>query len=1102
MLRKVGFTAAMIAFLTLPAASHAQTTNGLVTGQITDSTNAVVVGAQVTITNQSTAEVRSAVSGSDGTYIVPQLPPGIYSLTVTKQGFAAIKRQDVQLQVNQSITLNFQLGISSSTQTVEVTGAPPALNTTSATVGEVIGEQATVDLPLNGREFTELTLLTPGVAPVTTSQQSSFTVPLGAGGISPSVNGQRGEQNNFTMDGTLNNSIFINSWAISPPPDAIQEFNVQSHMTDAQFAISSGANINLVTRSGTNAFHGSVWEFLRNDALDAQGYPETARLPYRQNQYGLFLGGPVLLPHFHGRDNTWFAGYWEGFRSSQSLSYFGGTLTAAERTGDFSAILGPPVGTDDLGRTEYQNEIYNPATSRPDPVNPGVVLRDPYPGNIIPGSLINPAIPIILNKYYPLPNLNVAPGVLPNIEFVGTTAIASDQAGIRIDHRFRNNDVLFGRYNRSNITNTTPEQLPGFDHYITNYGQEVAAGYTHLFGSSTVLNLRYGWTVANDGYYDGAAGLAFEQSIGFADAAPPQGGTALGPEISISNGFSGVNQFAIPLGPQYASDIHADLSKVKGNHTLGVGGMFYHIYSFDGGFGYNVNFTQNTTSQGALAAQTGNGAASFMLGLPDNTSGWVGDSNAIETMDWYAGYLQDQWKATPKVTVSAGLRYDFITPANYYKVLSGLDVLTGLFVVTQPVPPLFPKATGPSGYFQYNFIGFQPRFGVVFQAAPRTVARVGFAMFDDHNNTLVQENQGIRVCWPTSDIPTVTLLNRGQPTTYINNLPPASTYLNPLVPYASALDANPHNLIPYVMEFNAGVQQQLSNSLVLDLDYMGSLGRRQYINPTANTAVNPGPGSLVSRGQPYPQYGGGPVSFEWNDGPSSYNALQAKLRKSVSNGLMFLASYTWSKSMDVQSDPYGSGVQDFYDMHPDWGPSNYDIRHMFTLSGVYTLPVGRGKALLSNTHGLVQGVVGNWNVGSIITLRSGLEFNCSVGDVANVGGGSQRCDETGNPYAGPAFQETKTQRLNPASFTSIPYTFGTEKRDDLVGPRYSDVDFNIFKNIDLFRESKLQIRGEFFNLFNHTNFGNPNSGIPSPSFGLVTTSYFPREIQLAAKIIF
>lgn len=323
-----------------------QTTNGSIGGTITDVSGAAVSDAQVQVSDKEHGLQRSATTGENGTYTIPQLPPGVYDVSVQKTGLASVNRTGVQLLVNQSATLDFQLAVASVSQSVDVTGIAPTLNTTNATLGSVVEHQTIVDLPLNGRNFTQLTLLTPGAAPQESGQQNAFTVKQGAGAISPSVNGQRGQQNNFTMDGVLNNAIYTDTWAISPPPDALQEFNVQSHMTDAQFSISSGANINIVSLSGTNEFHGHLWEFFRNDVLDARNYFDATKPPYRQNQYGVTFGGPVLLPFFNGKNNTWFEAYWEGFQSAQSLSYFASVPTEAMRNGDFSAILGAQIGTD------------------------------------------------------------------------------------------------------------------------------------------------------------------------------------------------------------------------------------------------------------------------------------------------------------------------------------------------------------------------------------------------------------------------------------------------------------------------------------------------------------------------------------------------------------------------------------------------------------------------------------------------------------------------------------------------------------------------------------------------------------------------------------
>jgi hypothetical protein len=1077
-----------------------QTTNGSIGGTVTDASGAAIQGVQVQVIDKDHGVQRTASTGDNGTYTIPQLPPGLYDVTVEKTGMATVNRTGVQLLVNQSATLDFQLAVASVSQSVEVTGVAPALNTTNATLGSVVEHQTIVDLPLNGRNFTQLTLLTPGAAPQESGQQNAFTVKEGAGAISPSVNGQRGQQNNFTMDGVLNNAIYTDTWAISPPPDALQEFNVQSHMTDAQFSISSGANINIVSLSGTNEFHGHLWEFFRNDVLDSRNFFDATKPPYRQNQYGLTFGGPVLIPKLvNGRNNTWFEAYWEGFQSAQSLSYFSSVPTQAMRNGDFSAILGPQIGTDSLGRPLYTNEIFNPSTSRPDPTNPSIIIRDPYANNTIPTSQLNQASILTLNKYYPLPNLNVGPTALNNLQWQGGNDTASNQTGIRIDHRFGDNDTLFGRYNYTNATLTSPEGLPTYTQSLVNYAQTVAIGYTHLFGPTTVFNFHYGWTNTNFGQFSEASGDAFINSINFQQLAPPKNGIALGPNLSISNGYTGISQFAIPLGPQYNNEGTGDLSIVRGKHTIGIGGMIYHIHSFDDGWGMGPSFTQNATSQGGAINGTGFGVASYMLGLPDSLFGFLGNTSANEEGFWYGGYVQDQWQASSKLTITAGLRYDYVAPPSYGKIVSGLNLLTGNFLVSGAVPPLYPTPNVRKTYYDPQYNGWQPRFGVAYRASKTTVFRSAFAMFDDHNNTLVQEAQDPRISWPEGVGVSLGDLNRAQPTIYYNNLPLYASFFNPNQPYV-AFGADNRNRIPYAMQYNAGVEQQLTQSMVLSVNYVGSLGRHLFIQPSGNTALYPGPGPVSAR-QPYPQYGGA-FSFDENVGNSTYNALQAELKQSFSNGLSFRASYTWSKSQDIQSEGQSGSIETIYDLARDYAPSDFNRTQLFVFSGSYQLPVGKGKKYLSTSNKATQAFLGDWVVNWILTMNSGQPYTIfASGDVANVGGGSQRGEQIG-PNTG--FNQSINEYFNTAAFTNPAlYTFGNLGRNNLTGPAYKDFDFSTYKNFSLTERLTLQFRAEFFNILNHPSFGLPDSTVTDGNFGIISsTASSSRNIQFALKLMF
>ena len=1100
----------------------AQTTNGLITGSITDSTGAVVPGAQVTVVNRDNGQERTAASDASGLYVIPQLPPGAYTLTAKKEGFASVKQNNVQLLVNQSLTIDLKLSVASAAETVEVTTAPPQLNTTSSTLSEVIEHQETVDLPLNGREFTQLALLTPGAAPQEGGQQSTFTVALGSGGISPAVSGQRPDQNNFTIDGVLNNSIMTNVWAISPPPDAIEEFNVQAHITDAQFAISSGANINLVSRSGTNQYHGDLWEFIRNDVLDAQTYPDTERLVYRQNQYGLFFGGPVIVPHLYdGKNKTWFSGYWEGYRYTRASTQFGSTLTKAQKAGDFSGDLGTTqIGTDSLGRPMYANQIYDPTTSRPDPANPGLYLRDPFPDNKIPTAMLNPASLAYAAKFYPDPNLNVAEGVLPNFKSTKPASIKSDDFGFKLDHQITSNDSLWARWNRSNRHAITPNYLNIVDFTVKNFAQVGALGYTHTFNPKTILNFRYGYTFYNNFGNYGTGDTALVTAMGFGEQDPIHAGYQLPPNASPGNGYGGPFNFAIPLGPVQTMDYHLDLSKVVGNHTLGAGGMYYHIRTYDDGWGIGAGFSSAGTAQdGITSNKTGFGPASFMLGTLDSYSPWLGATGADQLINWYGWYAQDTWQATRDLVITAGIRWDFVSPPNYHRVESGLDMATGNVCITGAVAPRFPAATCPSGYFYSQYNGWEPRFGVTYKVLNNTVVHSAIAMLDDHNNTVMQENQNIRLSWPDAAEPTLNSLdlgapiganfsgtqNTGSPTSaYWSGMPTEASMVGPNQPFSIGYGANPHNRIPYSIEYNFGVQQQVQQHMSLKVDYVGSVGRFGYVDLNANTAKTPGPGPIAARA-PYPQYG--IFSYSYNRMPSSYNALQVELNKQMSSGLSFKASYTWSKSLDWQSDPYNTAPVDFYNMGADWGPSDYNRPQMLVMSGIYQLPVGKGRRFLGTANAFTEEVVGGWNVGTIITLDSGQPFNVfAQGDVANTGWGGQRAQRTSaNAYAssGGGGKGLK-QWLNPDGFAQpAAFTRGNEARNDLHTPPFKDMDFNMTKNFVLFESAKLVFKAELFNIFNHTNYGVPSNTVTNSGFGqILGTNGLGRLVQFGLKVQF
>jgi hypothetical protein len=981
-----------------------------------------------------------------------------------------------------------------------------------------------------------LALLSPGAAPVQNGQQYTFAIAEGGGGISPSTNGQRGEENNFTIDGIENNELFDNAWAISPPPDALEEFNVQAHMTDAQFGVGSGANINVQTRSGTNKFHGDGWEFVRNNDFDATQYPNPTRPFYHQNQYGLFVGGPIL------RNRTFFSGYWEGYRFSQASVQFGNTLTANELAGNFSAdVATTPLTTkDDLGRPMYANEIYDATTSRPDPLNPTLTIRDPFPaatggspGSQLPNGYISKQALAYLNAFYPAPNYTPpGGGQFPNYSYSGASSKRGDQFGARFDQRLGDSDSLFARLARNNIHAISPGAFPTYPgSVITNFADEVELGYTHIFDAKTILNVRAAYVyedlIADSGVtYDPTLTAAMGTQL----VSPPRLGANVPIFGAIGNGVTEVSNVSNPLGPSTFYEYNVDVSKTIGHHTISAGGMFFPLRQVADVVIAEANASQAGTSiNGETSGQTGFGPASFLAGIVDSFYTYNLIKNLDFTIPWWAFYGQDQWQVNQKLVLTFGTRWDYVAPGNYHRQGLTFDPMTGkMYSVGTPfsVPTSFLPVGDPTlynggqGFFDSKKGGWEPRFGGTYQVRQNTVAHVAFAVIDQHDNQLTQGDENLALNWPNGDGQLLSNLDIGKPKVYLDSLPTEASLLSTGNPsFGEAYLKN--TPISYVMEYNAGVQQQLADHLSLNVDYVGSVGRHQWVNDyDANSAITPGPGPVQARAQ-YPQY----HTFDAYGAmdSTSYNGLQGKLTRPFASGATFTASYTYSKSLDIQSDPEGGDASpNWYDVKTQWGPSEYNIKQMFVFSGVYQLPFGKGKMFLNTSNPVVQEILGGWQTSGIVSLHSGLPQWASTGtDVANTAWGFQPAQRgTQNPYqqSGGGGKGFKTWLAAPTTYTGsalpdpssyaftepLPYTLGNERRDDLVGPGYKDVDFSLQKDFPIWESVNFQFRSEFFNLFNHTNYGSFGNNLQSPStFGEITgVNGNARIIQLSGKINF
>jgi hypothetical protein len=1110
----VVLTILMAIWVVMASAVYGQTVEGQINGTVTDSTGSVVQGARIALKSIDGGTERQAVSAPSGVYFLSSVPPGRYSLSVSASGFSPYKVTEFTLLVNQARTLDVVLSPGTVTQTVEVNSSGVALNTTEATIGTVINQQNVVDMPLNGRNFTELILLTPGTSPVQAPQQTSFII---TGGVSPPTNGNRAQSNNFTLDGVDNNQHFSNSYAVSPPPDAIAEFKVASHETGADVSLDAGANVNLVTRSGDKTFHGSAWEFLRNNDLDARNYFDNffknPILPYQQNQFGYFAGGPVFVPHvMDGRRNlTFFSTYYEGFRYKRVSTVTATVPDDQEKSGNFSELLGPAIGVDCLGRTVLKGELYDPTTTVANSGCPGGFSRNPFPNNQIPS--VNPVAAAYLKYYYPEPNRTGA----PNLVTAQATTQTADQWGIRVDHSITDRQQIYGRVSFYKWIDDAPTTLPANPRYHQNNGANIAAHYTRIFSPTFIMDLLAGYSRSGIPTWNpgigGSTGAAFDAAVGpnFYNKFTVGGDTPASQTLTGSI-FSSTRFISYELAnPDYDYQYNADFKKVAGKHEMSFGFRYMryrHIAPAQGAEGQGYS-SQTTNFPGI--AQTGEPIASFELGYPTSSSRAVG----ALFIDWgniFIGYLGDTVKVTRKFTLNLGLQYVYASPPvvenNAISLFDYETALTQpnatdftyayLWCSTNPItgaPPNCPRRS----IVTPDRTNFAPRVGIAYQVSPRTVFRMGGGYFYDFNNNL--EQSSVRVSqsnWPYA----ITVSQNGQNTTTLGSLslsnPFPSTAGGPPVPGETI---NPYERSPFAIEYNLGFEQMLPFDMKLSTDYVGGLGRRLLLAAYANIAPL-GPGTIASR---RPLHNTGVIAYINNVGTSNYNSLQAKLEKGTRAGLTFLDSFTWAKSLDTASDAIsGLGPPAYYlDTALSYGPSNFDLTFVNTTSVTYDLPFGPGKRYASGSGRLLTELVGGWQGSTIVNLSSGQWSSITVGqDIANVGDitGTQTANRVSNPFS--VGTRTRAEWFNPAAYALPAFgTFGNSGRNSLKGPEYKDVDLSLMKNFPIAEELHLQFRSDFFNLFNHTNFQNPTTVTTSTNFGQILTANPSREIQAALKLI-
>ncbi len=1109
-------------FLAIPGTCSAQNTASI-NGTIRDVSGGVVPEATVVLKNVETGVERRTASNDVGVYVLQQILPGKYNIDVHKEGFTTAEEHGMTLLVNQTTTYDFTLSVGSSRQTVTVGVSIAALQTSTAELGTAITRTEINDLPLNGRNFSQLLMLTPGVSPVNVSQNAggARTIPWG-GFVVPSVNGQTNRSNMFLLDGVNDNEATNGSFEITPTLDDIQEFKVDSHNDLPQFGGGLGGVVNVVTKSGTNAVHGAGWEFLRNEKLDARNPFFTSRNPLRQNQFGANIGGPVVLPHYNGRNRTFFFASYEGGRHRAASETLYLVPTPQQLQGDLSG-LGVP--------------IYDPSSTRPDPAKPGQFLRDPFPNGRIPTERLDTNMVALAQAVFPAP---VATGVA-GLNGLDNTPLVHDfdQYSLRADEQLNASNSFWFRFTHDRNPLSESGGTAGLLSTNTFRTYQAAAGWQHSFGASSMLQLRFnrlegtispvvlrtkgdGAQIINQTHLAQGFACGFFGGIG-----------CLLPGMNIT-GYATNGE--VHNAPDASSDVYGgkvDFSKLHGKHTFNMGAEFNTdnegpINTTLASAGFSSIQTANLESPGG----TGSALASFLLGVPDNAT--RRNTSFGVSGGWINGfYFGDQWKATDRLTVNWGVRYDYtliptFTSAHDNNKVGNLNLNDGTYVL-QSVPPscavvgkapCIPGGNLPDHVivssngkiFQNTHDNIQPRLGLAYRLGSKTALRASYGRFYSSWASVTQTAANYQGTWPSAGQQLAQNLNPGVPTVTAENPFAAAGFLPAPTPFNQvSWFTDPHIKNAYSDQWNFGVQHQVTADTVVTANYVGSHTSRIDVGGYRNAAVTPGPGdaATVASRRPYPYIA--PTYYDQSIGRASYHSFQFSLRRNISKGLAYLISYTWSKSLDIGCSGWygveGCSIQNFYDLDHEKGVSAYDLTHMLSASWVYELPIGAGKRFSTGSRA-ADYALGNWKVNGILTMTSGLPYDVGIsGDIANTGmagccnGYYERLNLVGDPNA---FNLSPENGLNRAAFAApAAYTFGNLGRNRLRADPFKNLDLSLFREFPFAETRRLEFRVNAFNFTNTPTWGIPLQDINNPNFGRIfSTRSTERQIQLSLKFYF
>jgi len=1068
--------ASFLCFLgVLIAPAWAQVDSGTIAGTVRDSSGAAIPKAKITIVETQTNNRFEVESDGQGDYVSPPLKVGTYSISIEAGGFKTYTETGIILNVQDRLRVDPRMEVGRQTETIRVTGEIAPVQTDTSALGEVITGDKAAELPLNGRNYINLASLTAGV--VDTSIRNS-TNGNTAGAFSS--NGTRGDLNNYMLDGIDNNNNSGGAAQLGVNVDAIAEFKIQTNSYDAEFGRSGGAALNVVIKSGTNDFHGSVFEFFQNGYLNAENFFATTKnLSSKYNQPGVTFGGPVI------KNKLFFFGDYQLTDSRTPAVDHSSVPTAAEISGNFSAPGLPTI---------YDPNTYNAATN----------TRLPFAGNIIPQSEIS-ALGQAYAELYPAANV---PGAVRNNYITEPTSAArTDQGDGRMDYRISDADQLFMRYTQSGSTGFGAPKMPGLacgcgysSQYNFNSTKGASVGETHIFTPNTLNEFRIGFNwnhsyqgVPPSGFQAPPADLAIPGVVNnpVAEGLPsvnPAGYSALGPATFTPTGDSSQER-----------QIRDTLNLVRGRHTIRLGGEFrwtqenlYQINAPRGYFSFTGQYTNNPAT-----GDGGNSIADLLLGIPltsyIDSQVYFGNRQHVPAL-----FIQDDFKATRHLTLNLGLRYEYYSPpVDVHNHLANFDYATGQLLIAG-------QNGNSDALTTAQKLNFAPRVGFAYSPfdSDNTVIRGAYGIFYSGQEVRTGDPLQLAYNLPFYYQPTFV----GDGVTPVLTLASGFPSLNPsqaINPGVTSVD--PHTKTPYYQEWNFTVQRLLPSHITVEVAYAGTKGVHLQSLTDQNQDPVPGPGDVQSR-RPYPFYSGF-ASIQMR-GNSNYHSLQVKVEKHLSHGLTFLSSFTFSHAEDDTvpiccNEPW---PDDSYNLHLLKGLADYQQKFRWVTSFDYQLPFGRGEAYM-NQNRILDLLFGGWHATGILTATSGFPFTPQQEtDSSNTGTqGFLLPDRIANGNL-PSGQRSISQWFDVGAFQdAAPYTFGNSGYNILIGPGIWNLDFGIRKVFSLTERQKLELRGEFFNALNHPNFGQPNSDIDAGpgAAGAITTLTTPmRTIQVALKYRF